>query len=381
MSARQKRDYYEVLGVSREASADEIRKAFRQLAVKYHPDRNKDNPEAEEKFKEIAEAYDVLSNPEKRQKYNQFGHQAPGGASGGGYDFDFGRFTQSSAFSDLFGDLFGDFFGQGRRSGGAGRGRDLRYDLEVTFTEAALGVEREIEVTRRSRCESCHGTGAKAGTSPVTCPACQGSGQVRMQQGFFAIQRPCPHCNGQGKIIRDPCPSCHGEGLIPRTQKLKVTLPAGIDNGQRLKLTGEGEAGPAGAAPGDLYVVCVIKPHPIFAREDENVIVEMPIRFGQAALGAQVEVPTLYGPHNLKIPAGTQPGTVFRMRGKGIPRLGGVGQGDQYVRVSLEVPKNLSKEQKEWVEKFDTSCQAAADKTQPNLASFLQKMKDLLKRD
>lgn len=374
-----KRDYYEVLGISRQASADEIRKAFRQLAVKYHPDRNKDDKSAEDKFKEIAEAYDALSDPQKRQKYDQFGHA---GASSANHDFDYGRFTQSSAFSDMFGDLFGDFFGGGmggRRGQERPRGRDLRFDLEVGFEEAALGVEKEIEVQRRQACETCKGTGAKAGSGPSTCPGCQGQGVVRVQQGFFAIQRTCPQCGGKGKIIKDPCPNCRGEGLIPKSQRLKVTLPAGIDHGQRLKLSGEGEAGTNGAAAGDLYVVCVIKAHPIFLREDENVVMEMPISFGQAALGAQVEVPTLYGPHNLKIPAGTQPGTVFRMRGKGIPRLGGVGQGDQYVKVHLEVPKNLAKEQKELIEQFDESCRKSCDKTQPNLASFLRKMKDMLK--
>jgi len=372
-----KKDYYEVLGVGRDATSDEVKKAFRKLAVKHHPDKNKDNPEAEEKFKEIAEAYDTLSDAKKRNQYDRFGHSMAGGGGGG---FDFNGFTSSSAFSDIFGDIFGDMFGGG--FGGSTRSRyrgsDLRYDVEITFEQAALGHKMEIEIPKKETCSTCGGSGAKKGTSPETCQQCGGAGQVRMQQGFFSIARTCPVCNGQGKVIKTPCKDCRGTGYIAKQKKLEVTFPAGIDDGQRLKLTGEGEAGSHGSPSGDLYVVVNILQHEIFKRQDDDVVIEMPISFGQAVLGAQVEVPTIDGAVNLKIPAGTQNSNVFRMRGKGIQHLGGMGKGDQYVRVTIEIPTNLTKEQKELISQFDESCCETKEKNHPMSDSFWGKVKQFL---
>lgn len=376
--ASDKRDYYEILGVGREASPDELKSAFRKLAVKYHPDRNPDNPEAEKTFKQLAEAYDVLSDPKKRQMYDRYGHDMGRASGHGGFDFDFGSFSSSNAFADIFGDLFGDIFGGGFGGRGRSRGRrgaDLRYDLEVEFEQAANGWETEVQFPKRTTCETCSGSGAKPGTEPSTCASCGGAGQVRMQQGFFSISRPCPSCGGRGKIIKSPCSTCSGSGQTNRSHTLKITLPAGIDDGQRLRLQGEGEAGVEGGPAGDLYVVVHIKPHPIFKREEDNVIVEMPISFGQAALGAEVEVPTLSGRVGLKIPSGTQPGTVFRLRDKGIPHLGGVGRGHQYVKVSVEVPKNLTREQKELIAQFDKSCCESRGKNLPESEGFWGKVK------
>lgn len=384
MAVGQKRDFYEVLGVKRDASAEEMKKAFRKLAIKFHPDKNREDPEAEEKFKEIAEAYDVLSDPEKRNRYDRFGHT--GGPNGlGGFDFDFGRFTQSSAFSDIFGDIFGDFFGgspfASHRGRAVQRGRDLRYDLEVSFKDAAHGAEKEILVPREETCEHCNGTGAKPGTKPETCVQCGGAGQIRMQQGFFTIARTCPRCHGSGRIIKSVCETCGGKGAVSKTRKLKVTLPAGIDHGQRLKLEGEGEPGVHGGPPGSLYVVTYIRPHEIFERQEDNVIMEMPLSFGQATLGAKVEIPTIHGKALLKIPAGTQTGTIFRLRGEGIQHLGGRGRGNQLVRVKIEVPTNLTREQKELIERFDKSCCDSGEKTLPESTSFFRKIKDFLGSD
>jgi molecular chaperone DnaJ len=384
--ASDKQDYYEILGVGRDASADELKKAFRKLAVKFHPDRNPDNPEAEEKFKLAAEAYDVLSDPKKKQMYDRYGHDMGRSAGYGGFDFDFGNFSNSSAFSDIFSDLFGDIFGGSPFGGGRGRSRghrgaDLRYDLQVEFEQAAKGWETEIEVPRRTVCKTCNGSGAKAGSQPATCSSCGGAGQVRVQQGFFSIARTCPTCGGRGQVITNPCSDCSGSGRTNVTSKLSITLPAGIDNGQRLKLQGEGEAGTDGGPAGDLYVVVYIKAHPIFKREEDNVIVEMPISFGQAALGAEVEVPTLTGRVNLKIPAGTQPGTVFRLRDKGIPHLGSVGRGHQYVKVNIEVPKNLTREQKDLISQFDQSCCDSREKNLPESEGFWGKVKQFFSTD
>ncbi|RJO65261.1 MAG: molecular chaperone DnaJ [Myxococcales bacterium] len=377
MATQTKRDYYEVLGVARSAAPDEIKKAFRKLAVQYHPDRNKTDPEAEEKFKELAEAYDVLSDAEKRAAYDRFGHGLGKGPGPGGFEFDFGSFTSSNAFADIFGDLFGDLFGGSPfrgRSGRGQRGSDLRYDMEITLEEAAAGMEREIEVPRHETCETCRGSGAKPGTSPAVCGHCGGTGQLRMQQGFFTIARACAACGGRGRTIPNPCPSCKGSGVEVKRRKLKVTLPAGIDTGQRLKLQGQGETGAGGGRPGDLYIVVDIAPHPIFARQGEDIVLDMPISFGQAALGATVEAPTLYGKEKLKIPPGTQSGAVFRLRGKGIQRLGTLSKGDQHVRIHIEVPTNLTGEQKELIEKFDALCRQQKD-TLPEQASFFEKVK------
>ncbi len=378
MSPAQKRDYYEVLGVAREASADEIKKAFRKRAVKFHPDRNQGDSGAEEKFKEAAEAYEALSDPEKRKLYDQFGHDMGKSRGYGGFDFDFSRFSNSSSFMDIFGDIFGDFFGGGGFSQRthAQRGRDLRYDLEVEFEEAALGCEKVIEVPRMESCETCKGTGAKPGSSPTACGQCHGSGQVRVQQGFFMIARTCPACGGRGQVISDPCSSCRGQGRIKKTRNLTVTLPAGIDHGQRLRLQAEGESGSSGGPAGDLYVVTLVKEHKIFKRHDDDVVLDMPISFGVAAIGDTLEVPTLEGKAGLKIPAGTQPGDIFRMKNKGIQHLGSIGKGDQLVRVQVEVPKNLTKDQKELIRKFDESCCKRGKVSMPDNTSFLDKVKE-----
>ncbi len=382
MTAQTKQDYYELLGVSRDADAQEIKKAFRKMAVKYHPDRNPGDAKAEEQFKIVAEAYEVLSDPEKRSRYDKFGHSMGAGQGFGGFNFDFSQFSRSSAFSDIFGDLFGDMFGGnfgGRRA--AYRGRDLRYDLEITLEEAASGGGREIEVPRSVTCETCHGSGAKPGTSPQTCRQCGGRGQVQIQQGFFTIARTCPRCNGAGQIIADPCPDCRGTGKTAVKSKIKITLPAGIDHGQKLKISGEGEAGKEGAPPGDLYVVVHLKPHDLFQRHEDDIVLDMPISFGQAALGARIQVPTLDGPTSLKIAAGTQSGEVFRLQGKGIQHLGGFGKGDMHVRISVEVPRNLTKEQKKLIEQFDKSCCDSGEKNQPNITGFFEKLKDFLAGD
>lgn len=336
-----KRDYYEVLGVSRGASDNEIKKAYRKLAMQYHPDKNPDNKEAEAKFKEASEAYAVLSDQTKRQKYDQFGHQAFEGGAGG---FDFNNFQGFEGFEDIFGDIFSSFFG-GSRGGGRSMGQpgnDLRYDLEITFEEAAFGTEKEIELRRRRTCKECHGSGAEKGSQAKTCSDCNGAGQVRVQQGFFAISRTCPTCSGMGQTIDKPCKICRGSGLDLVKGKLKVTIPPGIDTGQRLKLSNEGESGLKGGPDGDLYVVVMIRPHQVFKRHDSDVLCEMPVTYTTAVLGGELEVPTLEGKVKLKIPAGTPSGKIFRMRNKGIQILGTNRRGDQHVKVSVHIPKKVS---------------------------------------
>ena len=314
-----KKDYYEVLGIDKSASENEMKKAYRKLAMKYHPDKNPDDKEAEAKFKEASEAYSVLSDSEKRSKYDQFGHSAFQGAGGAG-GFNPNDFQ---GFEDIFGDIFGSFFGGGGGQPSTGiAGADLRYDLNISFEEAAFGLEKQIEVRRRRSCKDCSGSGAAKGSNPETCGDCRGAGQVRVQQGFFAISRPCPTCNGRGQTISNPCNTCRGAGLESISSKLKVNIPAGIDEGQRLKLTGEGESGLQGGSAGDLYVVINIEPHKIFQRHDSDVICEMPIPYSMAVLGGEIEVPTLEGKVKLKIPAGTSAGKIFRMRNKGIKVLG-----------------------------------------------------------
>jgi len=362
-----KRDYYEVLGCARDATVDELKKAYRQLALKYHPDKNPGNKEAEERFKEASEAYQVLSSQETRDRYDRFGHAGLGGGGFEGFG-DLGGFAE-----EIFGDLFGAFFGNsggGRRAQTRG-GRDLKVEVEITLEEAAFGVEKEITVPKPYTCEGCNGTRARKGTSPETCKHCGGSGQIRLQQGFFTIQRPCSVCSGQGRIIRDPCPECGGRGEGIKNSMLKVKVPAGINNGQSLKLRGEGEPSPR--SPGDLYVEIHLREHPIFRRQDTEILCEIPISYAQAALGAEVEVPTLDGKTSLKIPAGTQPGTTFRLRGKGIVDIQSGRKGDQHVRTALVVPRSISDREKVLLEEL------AAIQGIPGIdeqKSFIDKVKD-----
>ena len=370
----QKRDYYEVLGVDREASEQDLKTAYRKLAHQFHPDKNPGSKEAEERFKEASEAYEVLSDPEKRARYDRFGHAAGQNPFEGGFPF---GGAAGASINDIFGDIFGEMFGGGRRPRGRPRGSDLRYHLEVAFEEAAFGTTARIEIPRPRRCEACHGSGAKAGTQPRTCPTCGGVGEIRLTQGFFSVARTCHQCGGAGRVIVDKCPDCGGAGMTREQARVEVKVPPGVDTGTRLKLAGEGEPAPqAGASPGDLYVVIQVREHPIFRREDTDVVCDMPISFSQAALGAQIDVPTLDGPVSMKIPAGTQGGKVFRLRGKGIPNLGGAGRGDQHVRVLVETPTHLTKEQKELLERFAS---LSGEKTQPATRSFWDKVQELFK--
>jgi len=368
-----KRDYYQVLGVSRGASEDELKKAYRQLALKWHPDKNPDNRhEAEERFKELSEAYQVLFDAERRSMYDRFGHAAfEQGGPGAGFDF-------TAGFEDIIGDLFGDFFGTGRTRGGrvrARRGQDLRYELEIAFEEAAFGCEKTVAIPRLAPCHTCEGRGAKPGTAPRTCPQCRGSGQVRFQQGFFSIAKTCGHCNGQGTIIASPCQTCGGSGAERRTHQLSLKVPAGVDSGSRLKLRGEGEAGSAGGPPGDLYVVLQVREHPLFVRDGTDVVCDVPVSFAQAALGTEIDVPTLDGPAKVKVPAGTQSGQVFKLKGRGVPELSGYGRGDELVRVVVETPRKLSARQRELLEEF---ARISGEEVHPLSKSFLEKVKSVL---
>jgi molecular chaperone DnaJ len=347
-----KRDYYEVLGITREATDQQIKSAYRKLALKHHPDRNPGNREAEEHFKEAAEAYAVLADPDKRSMYDRFGHAGVSGAGSGGIDP-----TIFADFSDIFAGLgdafgFGDIFGARRRRGGPQRGSDLRYDLEITFEESATGAETTIQIPREEVCESCKGSGAAPGTSPETCHQCRGSGQLRYQQGFLTVARPCPNCRGTGKTIAKPCPTCRGAGRVARDRKLTVKIPPGIATGQRLRLHAEGEHGTAGGPPGDLYVVVHVQDHPFFHREGDDLYCELPIAFPTLALGGSVRVPTLNGREELNIPPGTQAGARFKLRGKGMPNVSGRGHGDLHVIAGVAVPKKLTKEQKHLLEEL-----------------------------
>jgi molecular chaperone DnaJ len=366
-----KRDYYEVLGVGRDASPEEIKKAYRRLALKYHPDRNPGDKEAEERFKEASEAYQVLSDPERRAQYDRFGHAAFDPQAGG-----FGGFDFSAGFEDLFNDIFGDFFGGPRRRSRsrARRGDDLRYDLTIKFEEAVFGCEKRIQVPRSATCSACHGRGTRGGAAPRTCPTCRGAGQIRFQQGFFSIAKTCSQCGGQGTVVTDPCRECAGSGIVRVTQALNVKIPAGVDNGSRLKLRGEGEAGSGGGPPGDLYVVIRVEEHPIFTRDGKNILCDLPVSFPQLALGAEVEVPTLEEKTKLKIPPGTQSGTVFRLKGKGVPDLQGYGRGDQLVRVVVEVPKKLTPRQRELLEEYAREC---GEEAGPLTKGFLEKVREM----
>ncbi|MCG2586328.1 molecular chaperone DnaJ [Massilia sp. TS11] len=371
-----KRDYYEVLGLAKNASDDEIKKAYRKLAMKYHPDRNPDSADAEEKFKEVKEAYEMLSNPEKREAYDRYGHAGVdpnmGGGAGG-----FGGFG-GGGFSDAFGDIFGDIFG-GRRGGGGPqvyKGADLRYNLEITLEQAAHGFDTTIRVPSWDKCDTCHGSGAKPGTSPTTCPTCAGHGQVRMTQGFFSIQQTCPKCHGSGKIIPDPCSSCGGAGRIKRNKTLEVKIPAGIDNGMRIRSSGNGEPGTNGGPPGDLYVEIHIKPHPVFQREGDDLHCEMPISFAKAALGGEIEVPTLSGKVSFTIPEGTQSGKTFRLKGKGIKGVRSGYAGDLFCHVQVETPVKLTDKQKELLREFDRSTSEGGARHSPQSKSWMDKVKD-----
>ncbi|OIV46999.1 molecular chaperone DnaJ [Sodalis sp. TME1] len=368
-----KSDYYEILGVSRDAEEREIKKAYKRLAMKFHPDRNSGNAEAEAKFKEIKEAYEVLTDAQKRAAYDQYGHAAfeQGGMGGGG----FGGGAGGADFSDIFGDVFGDIFGGGRRQR-ASRGADLRYNMELSLEEAVRGVTREIRIPTLEECDVCHGRGAKPGTSAVTCPTCHGQGQVQMRQGFFSVQQTCPTCQGQGKIIKDPCTKCHGHGRVEKSKTLSVKIPAGVDTGDRIRLTGEGEAGEHGAGAGDLYVQVQVRKHPIFEREENNLYCEVPINFAMAALGGEIEVPTLDGRVKLKVPAETQTGKLFRMRGKGVKSVRGGSQGDLLCRVVVETPVKLNERQKQLLRELEESFGGpSGDQNSPRSKSFLDGVK------
>jgi len=369
----EKRDYYEVLGVQRDADDQALKSAYRKLAHQHHPDKNPGDRAAEDKFKELTEAYAVLSDPEKRARYDRFGHQnGPSPFEGFG-----GPFAAGANINDIFGDIFSEMFGGGvrGRQRARPRGSDLRYHLELSFEDAAFGTTARIQIPRPRRCDPCQGSGARPGTSPRSCPTCGGTGEIRLTQGFFSMARTCHHCGGSGRVIAEKCPSCGGQGQVREDANVEVKVPAGVDTGTRLKLSGEGEPAPApGAQPGDLYVVVQVREHPIFRREDTEVVCEMPISFSQAALGAQIDVPTLDGPVKMKVPAGTQSGKVFRLRGKGIPSLGGSGRGDQHVRVAVETPTHLTKEQKELLERF---AELSGGQTNPKAHGFWAKVAEL----
>ncbi|WP_111741075.1 molecular chaperone DnaJ [Leminorella richardii] len=364
-----KKDYYEILGVGRDADEREIKKAYKRLAMKHHPDRNQGDKDSEEKFKEIKEAYEVLTDSQKKAAYDQYGHAAfeQGGMGGGG-------FGGGADFNDIFGDVFGDIFG-GRRQR-ASRGADLQYTMTLTLEEAVRGVTKEIRIPTLAECDVCHGSGAKAGTSATTCSTCHGSGQVQMRQGFFAVQQTCPTCHGRGKIIKDPCNKCHGQGRVEKTKTLSVKIPAGVDTGDRIRLSGEGQAGENGAPAGDLYVQVQVKQHPIFERDGNNLYCEVPISFAMAALGGEIEVPTLDGRVNLKIPAETQTGKLFRMRGKGVKSVRGGSQGDLLCRVVVETPVKLNEKQKQLLKELDESLGGdKGSKNSPRSKSFFDGVK------
>jgi len=363
------KDYYAILGVPRDASEADLKKAFRQLALKYHPDRNPGNSEAEEKFKEINEAYSCLSVAEKRSNYDRFGT-----AEGIGVGAGFGAFT--TGFGDIFEDLFGDFFGTftGQRRVRPAKGADLRYDLDITLMDAAFGSEKTIEVPKLEVCSECDGTGSTPGKGPVTCSNCKGTGQVRFQQGFFSISKTCGRCNGTGKIITDPCKACKGQGRIKRFKSILVKIPAGVDTGSRLRITGEGDPGFYGGPPGDLFIVTNVEEHPFFKREGNNIFCEVPVSFPQAALGAEIEVPTLDGISKIKVAPGTPSGKYFHIKSKGLPKVGGHVRGDQIVRIYVDVPKKLTPRQRELLEEFVRSDGDEVAKT------FKDKIRDLFSR-
>lgn len=364
-----KQDYYEVLGVQKNASEADLKKAYRRLAMKYHPDRNPGDEDAELRFKEAKTAYEVLMDPQKRAAYDQFGHAGVDGMGAGGHPG-----AGAGGFSDIFSDVFGDIFG-GRRGGGAGvyRGADLRYNLELSLEDAVNGTESVIRVPTWHSCEACDGKGQKDGKSPETCPTCHGHGDVRVQQGFFSIQQTCPRCGGTGAVITDPCGVCGGQGRVQDSKELSVRIPAGVDTGDRIRLSGEGEPGERGGPPGDLYVQVMVKEHPIFVRDGEHLRCQMPVSFITAALGGELEVPTLTGRVTLQVPEGTQSGKVFRIRGKGVKPVRGGPQGDLLCRVVVETPVNLTREQRELLEQFGETLDAGGTRHNPRTSSWLDK--------
>ena len=366
-------DYYEVLEISRTSSAEEIKKSYRRLAMKYHPDRNPGDTEAEAKFKEINQAYDVLKDEQKRAAYDRFGHSAfEGGGGPGGFDFSgFG----GGGLGDIFEQMFGDMMG--RRGGQARSGNDIQTQVEITLEEAFSGVKKDVRVITRVACETCHGTGSGEGEAGVqTCPSCHGAGKVRAQQGFFIVERPCPTCHGAGRIVKDPCKTCHGEGTVERERTVAVQVPAGVEDGTRIRLTGEGEAGGNGVPPGDLYVHVAVAEHSIFQRDGANIYCRVPLRMAQAALGTEIEVPVIDGSRTkVKIPAGTQTGAHFRLRGKGFSVLRSSARGDMYIQVTVETPQNLTKRQRELLEEFET--EAGEDvKHSPEHTGFFRRVRD-----
>ena len=366
-----KRDYYKVLDVARTATEAEIKKAYRRLAMKFHPDRNPNDAEAEEKFKECKEAYEVLTDAQKRAIYDQHGHEGLAARGGGA------GYSASDAFSDIFGDVFGDIFGGGRRGGRQQvfRGADLRYDLELDLEQAVFGHSADIEFTTLAECESCTGSGAAPGSKPVTCDTCNGAGQVRMQQGFFAVQQTCPRCKGRGQIVSQPCDSCLGQGRLRKKKTLNVKVPQGVDNGDRIRLTGEGEAGRNGGPPGDLYVEIRVREHPIFERDGSHLSCEVPVSFVTASLGGAIEVPTLGGNVELKVPNETQSGRVFRLREKGVKPVRGGPTGDLFCRVVVETPVNLTEEQKDLLRALDESMQKSKRNHSPRESTWLDGVK------
>jgi len=371
-----KRDFYEILGVPKNASDDEIKKSYRKLAMKYHPDRNQGDASAEVKFKEAKEAYEMLSDPEKRAAYDQYGHAGVdpnmrGGPGAGGF----------GGFGDSFGDIFGDIFGQARRQQGGGRqvfrGNDLSYAMEVTLEEAAAGKKTEIRIPSYDECDTCHGSGAKPGTTPKTCGTCQGQGVVQMRQGFFSVQQTCPHCRGSGKIISDPCSPCHGQGKIKRQKTLEISIPAGIDDGMRIRSTGNGEPGTNGGPPGDLYIEIRLKKHEVFQRDGDDLHCAVPISFTTAALGGEVSVPTLNGEAAIDLPEGTQTGKQFRLRGKGIKGVRASFPGDLYCHITVETPVKLTEHQRKLLKELDESLKKGGAKHSPTEAGWADKLKNL----
>ncbi len=371
-----KRDYYDVLGINKSATPDQIKSAYRKLAVKYHPDKNKGDKASEDKFKEASEAYHVLSNAERKQNYDNFGHAAF--ENGGGGRGGFGNFDFSSHFSDIFEDFFGEGFGGGRRSRRSNnRGSDLRYDLSITLEEAYSGKKQDIKFSSSEKCETCKGSGSKPGHNVGSCSTCGGHGQVRSSQGFFTVQQTCPQCSGSGEEITNPCSSCGGQGKKQSSKRLSVTIPKGVDDGTRIRLSGKGEAGTRGGSNGDLYLFVNVYSHDLFKRSDESLFFECPISIADAALGTSIEIPTIDGGKaKIKIPPGTQSGKQFRLRGKGMPYMRGSGMGDLYIQVNTEVPISLNKEQKELLEKFR---EIENEKSNPSIKKFFQKAKSFWK--
>jgi molecular chaperone DnaJ len=367
-----KRDYYEVLGVNRDADEDTLKKAYRRMAMKHHPDRNPDNPKAEEAFKEAKEAYEMLSDPNKRSAYDQYGHAGVDSSMGGGG-------AGMGGFADAFGDIFGEIFGGGgggRGRNGVYRGADLRYNLEISLEEAARGTDTQIRIPTQAKCGVCAGSGARPGTQPITCPTCDGHGQVRMQQGFFSIQQTCPRCHGTGRVVPTPCTECSGAGFVKQQKTLSVKIPAGVDDGDRIRLSGEGEAGAKGGPPGDLYVVMHLKPHSIFKRDGNDLHCDMPVSIATAALGGEIEIPTLDGQAKIRIPAETQTGKVFRLRGKGIKQVRGTGHGDLMCHVFVETPVNLTARQRELLEEFESIAKEDPSRHNPQAKGWFDTVRD-----